>query len=70
MADKLVWLSAYNYVQDNPILRVDSTGAFDWVIDKNNNPYWYENFASQTTTKADELILVNPFNMRLKKDMV
>ncbi|QDW24374.1 hypothetical protein FFJ24_005875 [Pedobacter sp. KBS0701] len=34
MADKLVWLSAYNYVQDNPILRVDSTGAFDWVIDK------------------------------------
>lgn len=35
MVDGREWLSGYNYVQNNPILRIDPTGAFDWVMDAN-----------------------------------
>lgn len=31
------WLTGYNYVQNNPIIRVDPTGAFDWKKDQEGN---------------------------------
>jgi len=31
------WLSPYNYVQNNPVLRIDPTGALDWKPDSEGN---------------------------------
>jgi hypothetical protein len=31
LADKRSWVSPYNYVQNNPVLRVDPTGTLDWI---------------------------------------
>ena len=36
MADKRAWVSPYNYVQNNPILRTDPTGALDGPGDPEN----------------------------------
>jgi hypothetical protein len=58
MADKREWLSPYNYVQNNPILRVDPDGAFDFVQNANGNIYWDKDANSQATTKQGETYLV------------
>jgi RHS repeat-associated protein len=57
MADSRVWINPYNYVQNNPLLRVDPTGLIDWVEKEDGEIYWDENATSQETTKKDEKYL-------------
>lgn len=57
MAHLREWVSPYNFVQNNPLNRIDPDGAFDWVLNKDNEIYWDDNANSQATTKADETYL-------------
>lgn len=57
MAQERDWLSPYNFVQNNPINRVDPTGALDWVANEAGEIYWDKNANSQETTKAGETYL-------------
>ena len=44
LADRRPGLSPYNYVQNNPLIRIDPTGMLDdWVEYKHGNIYWDDN---------------------------
>ncbi|GAB2769826.1 hypothetical protein GCM10027275_10420 [Rhabdobacter roseus] len=62
LAEKREWLSPYNYVQNNPILRVDPDGAFDFVQRGDGSIYWDKNANSQATTKQGETYLGTSLN--------
>jgi len=57
LADQREWVSPYNFVQNNPLNRIDPDGKFDWVINKANEIYWDENATSPATTKIGETYL-------------
>jgi len=57
MANEREWLNPYNYVQNNPLLRVDPEGTLDWVESEDGEIYWDENATSQETAKEGEKYL-------------
>ena len=58
LASERSWVSPYNFVQNNPVNRVDPTGALDdWVQDADGNVRWDKDANSQATTKEGETYL-------------
>jgi RHS repeat-associated protein len=57
LMEKRSWVNPFNYVQNNPMIRTDPTGALDWVEDDSGEIYWDENATSQGTTKKGEKFL-------------
>jgi len=57
MASQREWVSPYNFVQNNPLNRIDPDGRLDWVANREGEVYWDENATSQATTKTDETYL-------------
>ncbi|WP_353744520.1 hypothetical protein, partial [Algoriphagus sp.] len=52
LADQRSWVSPYNFVQNNPLNRIDPDGRLDWVANREGEVYWDENATSQATTKT------------------
>ena len=58
MSDGREWITPYNYVQNNPILRVDPMGTFDFVKDdKTGEISWDKKANSQETTQKGSTYL-------------
>ena len=53
MADERSWVSPYSYCQNNPVMRVDPTGALDgWYKDENGTTTYDANINSQADLKT------------------
>lgn len=57
MAEKRQWVSPYNFVQNNPLAKIDPNGMLDDWVEKDGNIKWDENATSQATTKNGEKYL-------------
>ena len=58
MAEQRQLVSPYNFVQNNPLVRIDPNGMLDdWVENKEGKIYWDENAKSQANTKHGEKYL-------------
>jgi hypothetical protein len=47
MADSRNWLTPYNYVQNNPLIRVDPAGTIDWYTNESGEFEFDEDITSQ-----------------------
>ncbi len=55
MAHEREWLTPYNFVQNNPINRIDPKGELDdWIKNSEGKIYWDDNATSQASTKKGE----------------
>jgi RHS repeat-associated protein len=52
MADKRTWVNPYNYVQNNPMIRLDPEGTEDWYLNENGDLAYNENVKSQADLDA------------------
>jgi len=58
MAGERQWVTPYNYVQNNPVNRIDPNGAIDdWVQGTSGDIRWDKNANSQATTQPGETYL-------------
>lgn len=57
LSDQRSWVSPYNFVQNNPLNRIDPDGRLDWVANREGEVYWDENATSQASAKAGETYL-------------
>ena len=51
MTDYRAWVSPYNYVQNNPVIRVDPDGAFDVIVNPDNQDFVLETLHSRTSAR-------------------
>ncbi len=54
MAHKREWLSPYNFVQNNPIIRVDPNGALDDWFKREGSDTWEYDSSVQSEAQANE----------------
>jgi hypothetical protein len=64
MAIERVWVSTYNYVQNNPIVRIDPYGAFDDYALKGDGSI---NLIKKTDDKFDRLTASNGKEIKIDK---
>ncbi len=70
MATERQWLNPYNYVQNNPINRIDPTGALDDDPPKGANPEPYEEDSDVIQNNNGSKLKENPFWEESGKDSI
>jgi putative chitinase len=60
MKEERIWLNPYYYVQNNPVNRVDPTGALDDAPLKGTNPELYENDSDVIQSNSGSKLEKNP----------
>ena len=64
LAEERLWISPYNFVQNNPINRIDPSGALDWepdskgnlIAEKGDNAYTLSTYLNISRDEAQQMI--------------